>query len=96
LGGEEFMVLSSGQSREGCKQIAYRLLEAVRATRLAGLRITISIGAAWCEESETLESVVARADSALYAAKDNGRNRVEFDAIKASRASTQELPELSC
>jgi diguanylate cyclase len=94
-GGEEFMVLSSGQSREGCEQIAYRLLEAVRATRLAGLRITISIGVAWCEASESLESVVARADSALYAAKDNGRNRVEFDALKAPRTPTQELPELS-
>ena len=94
-GGEEFMVLSSGQSRDGCEQIAHRLLEAVRATRLVGLRVTISIGVAWCEESETLESVVARADSALYAAKDNGRNRVEFDAVKASRTPTQELPELS-
>jgi diguanylate cyclase (GGDEF)-like protein len=94
-GGEEFMVLSSGQNREACEQIAYRLLEAVRATRLAGLRITISIGVAWCEASETLESVMARADSALYAAKDNGRNRVEFNAIKAVRTPTQELPELS-
>jgi diguanylate cyclase (GGDEF)-like protein len=94
-GGEEFMVLSSGPNRAACEQIAYRLLEAVRATRLAGLRITISIGVAWCEQGESLESVVARADSALYAAKDNGRNRVEFEALKARRTPTQELPELS-
>ena len=85
------MVLSSGQNRDGCEQIAYRLLEAVRATRLAGLQVTISIGVAWCEDSETLESVMARADTALYAAKANGRNRFELAAFN-SVFRTQELP----
>jgi diguanylate cyclase len=93
-GGEEFLVLSGGQSKEVCEQIAHRLLESVRTGYLAGLSITISIGVAWHEESETLESVVARADTALYAAKANGRNRVEV-AVSKSVLRTQELPLVS-
>jgi diguanylate cyclase (GGDEF)-like protein len=92
-GGEEFMVLASGCDRDVCEQIAFRLLESVRATRLAGLTVTISIGVAWREEAEPLESVVSRADRALYAAKANGRNRVEVASPK-SVFRTQELPAL--
>jgi diguanylate cyclase len=82
-GGEEFLVLSSALNAEVAEQVAQRLLEAIRASRLAGLTVTISIGVAWREESETLESIVARADSALYAAKANGRDRFEVAGIKS-------------
>ena len=82
-GGEEFMVLSSGQNPEACEQIAHRLLEAIRGSRLAGLSVTVSIGVAWREDSESLESVVSRADTALYAAKANGRDRVEMAASQS-------------
>jgi PleD family two-component response regulator len=37
---------------------------------------------AWCDESENPESVLDRADTALYAAKANGRNRIEVAASK--------------
>jgi diguanylate cyclase len=90
-GGEEFLVLSSALNAEVAEQVAQRLLEVVRGTRLAGLTVTISIGVAWREDSETLESVVARADTALYAAKANGRNRFEFATSKLV-FRTQELP----
>ena len=38
--------------------------------------LTVSIGVASCNADETLESVVERADSCLFEAKDLGRNRV--------------------
>jgi diguanylate cyclase len=79
-GGEEFLVLSSALNAEVAEQVAQRLLESIRASRLGGLNITISIGVAWREDFETLESVVARADTALYAAKANGRDRFELAA----------------
>jgi diguanylate cyclase len=94
-GGEEFLVLSSGLNFDVGEQVAQRLLEAIRASRLAGLIVTISIGVAWRENSETLESVVARADAALYVAKANGRDRVEVADMKPSGVVTQELPALS-
>jgi diguanylate cyclase len=89
-GGEEFLVLSSALNAEVAEQVAQRLLESIRASRLAGLIVTISIGVAWREDSETLESVVARADTALYAAKANGRDRFELASKSVFR--TQELP----
>ncbi len=90
-GGEEFLVLSNGLNPEVAEQVAQRLLEAVRGSRLVGLSVTISIGVAWREESETLESVIARADTALYSAKANGRDRFELAASK-SGLIPQELP----
>jgi diguanylate cyclase len=82
-GGEEFLVLSSALNAEVAEQVAQRLLEAVRGSHLAGLSVTISIGVAWREDSETLESVIARADTALYVAKANGRDRFELAASKS-------------
>ena len=43
---------------------------------------TTSIGVAFFEQNDTLDSVVAKADSALYKAKHNGKNRAEFWEIE--------------
>ena len=82
-GGEEFLVLSNGLNPAVAEQVAQRLLEAIRGSRLGGLNVTISIGLAWREDSETLESVIARADTALYAAKANGRDRFELASARS-------------
>jgi diguanylate cyclase (GGDEF)-like protein len=43
-----------------------------------GISCTVSIGVATNHaENDTVESILARADSAMYRAKANGRNRVE-------------------
>ena len=79
-GGEEFVVLAPGSSLRAVTGLAERLRRGVAALRFGrrGSRvpqITASFGVAVFPE-HAAEDVVAAADSALYAAKDAGRNRV--------------------
>ncbi|MEQ8717890.1 MAG: diguanylate cyclase [Acidimicrobiales bacterium] len=77
LGGEEFLVLSSGLDPDGARFTAERLREAVANTPGDGPAVTISAGVANRRVRESLESLLGRADEALYRAKENGRDRVE-------------------
>ena len=71
-GGDEFVVVMPQTDRQGACLFSERLREVV-ASRL---EITISGGVAIAGESDTSESLIARADVALYSAKIAGRNRV--------------------
>lgn len=76
-GGEEFAVLA----RDTCLDEAYVLAERIRDT-VAGhtfpvhTTITVSAGVAELQQDETMDRLMVRADQALYAAKEAGRNRV--------------------
>ncbi|WP_217592608.1 sensor domain-containing diguanylate cyclase [Cohnella sp. GbtcB17] len=76
FGGEEFVVLMPGADRASALEAAERYRAGVEAASWEGLRITISVGAATVSPSDTDESLVNRADQALYASKAGGRNRV--------------------
>ncbi|WP_256645808.1 diguanylate cyclase [Thermomonas paludicola] len=82
IGGEEFAVVCAGATREQAQVIAGRLLDATRALRLPDidpeLRVGTSIGIAEAAPDEASEALFARADAALYRAKQLGRNRVEY------------------
>jgi diguanylate cyclase (GGDEF)-like protein len=80
-GGEEFSVLLPDTSPEAVLAMAERLRERVAGTPAAfeGLHIPISlsIGASLIDAHDAdADAVLARADEALYAAKEGGRNRV--------------------
>jgi diguanylate cyclase (GGDEF)-like protein/PAS domain S-box-containing protein len=82
-GGEEFAVVSLGMSPDELLHHAELLCEKVRAVQLAHLDsphgvVTISVGGASCmPKRDTLASALLKsADTALYAAKQQGRNRV--------------------
>jgi diguanylate cyclase (GGDEF)-like protein len=80
-GGEEFVVLLPGTPLEQAYPLAQRLCERVAALppmwRDAPLPVTVSIGLAeWLGNSDGLPALLARADAALYRAKEDGRNRV--------------------
>lgn len=86
-GGEEFLLLMPGTNVDGALVQARRICERVAMTQIptsAGdLQITISLGVAESLQNEVSgESLIARADAALYLAKLNGRNRVEVDVSK--------------
>ncbi len=81
-GGEEFIVLMPEASREEGLAMAERLRQEVSrmtvVTAGGTLKLTISLGVAalQSEEEESIESLIARADRAMYEAKAAGRNTV--------------------
>lgn len=78
-GGEEFVVALASATTEEAAAIATRIREGLRArgVGIPGRPLTVSIGIATRVAEESLDLLVQRADSALYAAKDAGRDRVE-------------------
>ena len=70
-GGEEFIVLLPGASAE----LATGVLERLRGATPAGP--TFSAGVATWDGNQTSEELIARADQALYEAKDAGRDRIQ-------------------
>ena len=83
-GGEEFLLVSTQTSLEGARRIAERLRVMVAAVSFPSLpretQVTVSIGITEYYLGEPIQAALLRADSALYAAKQNGRNRVETAA----------------
>lgn len=80
-GGEEFLLLLPHDQTDEAVQAAERLRQelATMAVTLpcgAPVSVTVSIGVARFEPTDTPEAVVARADRALYAAKAQGRDQV--------------------
>ncbi len=77
-GGEEFMVLVPQNDLEQAIQLAEILRELIASHDFGnGLRVTASLGVTGYIYEEPTESLVERADTAMYQAKNNGRNRVE-------------------
>jgi diguanylate cyclase (GGDEF)-like protein len=80
-GGEEFAIFLSGSDGKSAMKLANRLRTGIEKTPFyvgdSQINITISLGVAeYNENSPNLETLVARADQALYVAKHKGRNRV--------------------
>jgi diguanylate cyclase (GGDEF)-like protein len=77
-GGEEFVLLAPHAGAEEARQICRRLrraLERGQAAEGGPARVTVSIGAALAERAGwDLEALLARADQALYQAKEAGRD----------------------
>jgi len=84
IGGEEFTGLLPETDEPAARLVAERLRIGVEELDLddvvQGLRVTISIGVAQMRDADPdFASVLARADAAMYRAKQGGRNRVVSD-----------------
>jgi diguanylate cyclase (GGDEF)-like protein/PAS domain S-box-containing protein len=80
-GGDEFAILLPDADLTEAKEIAERIRQSVTreplVTSRGRMHITISLGVTQAEcQTDTLASLLGRADSALYLAKQNGRNQV--------------------
>jgi diguanylate cyclase (GGDEF)-like protein len=80
-GGEEFLVLLPACAPEAAERMAWDLCRAMRAQPLCDqatqIPITVSIGLTGWRPGEDQHALLARADRALYRAKQSGRDRVE-------------------
>lgn len=80
LGGEEFGILLPGIEQENAREFAERLREKVAAGGVEHqgqtLKIKVSIGITELTAESAPQTQLARADKALYYAKESGRNRV--------------------
>lgn len=82
FGGEEFVLLLPAGEMNQVTDSMERIRKAVEENEFrlenCSVRVTVSCGAAEPQERETSESLLKRADAALYAAKEAGRNRCFF------------------
>ncbi|BCN94105.1 hypothetical protein THMIRHAM_18900 [Thiomicrorhabdus immobilis] len=87
-GGEEFMLICPATDSQQAQVIADKVLHSVKKIGFReGFTQTLSIGVATYSLDEPLLKFVARADDALYQAKNTGKDKV------VSAESLQELPE---
>lgn len=85
-GGEEFLVVLPDTTPDEATVLATRMFTAVHARgEELGLPITISIGLTSHRPGDTVESILIRADRALYASKGYGRNRFSADIEEDER-----------
>jgi len=82
-GGEEFGMILPETGLDGAAALAEKVRRVIGDTPMelqdgTALTITISIGAAELVPTDTVFALIGRADEALYAAKTNGRDRVEL------------------
>jgi diguanylate cyclase (GGDEF)-like protein len=86
-GGEEFVIILDRTSAATARKIAERVRRRVAAEpiNVSGreFRMTLSLGLARARAGDTIESLIARADAALYRAKEAGRNCVILEDAAA-------------
>ncbi len=85
-GGEEFVVLLQTTALENAVTVANNIRKDVHKTQLKLTdtgekmdRISISLGVSQVRKKDTIDSVLKRADDALYLAKESGRNNVKSE-----------------
>jgi diguanylate cyclase (GGDEF)-like protein/hemerythrin-like metal-binding protein len=89
-GGEEFLVLCPATTLSGATILAEKIRQAVAARPVPGVgQVTLSLGVAQQLAEESLEAFLARADGAMYRAKERGRNRTEASLDSGSATETE-------
>ena len=82
FGGEEFLVLLPNTKMSGALKLAERIRQSIENKKFEfenkQINITISIGLTSASKTDSVFSLIERADDGLYDAKRNGRNRVEY------------------
>lgn len=94
-GGEEFVVALPGVDARRAMQIAERIrgrLQQLASAASGGGLPTVSIGVASTQGEQDIDTLVRRADQAMYVAKKTGRNRAVLDPGKDAEPRDREPP----
>lgn len=85
-GGEEFIIIMPDTTKAQAVQVAERIQCHLR-TQTVPPKVTASIGVACSVQAhhDTLDAMIGRADAALYAAKRNGRDRIEVEEMPCAK-----------
>ncbi len=81
FGGEEFILILPGSPASSALECAERIRKAIQNSPFEGIprQVTASFGVSLFSKDDTQDSLLKRADNALYQAKTSGRNRVELE-----------------
>ena len=95
LGGDEFVVLLQKASAEGCVEVARKILEAVSRPFVVDqheLGVTPSLGISlFPRDGQDFETLLKHADTAMYHAKEAGRNTYQFFADEMNTVVLEHL-----
>jgi diguanylate cyclase (GGDEF)-like protein len=84
-GGEEFILILTNSEKHEAMICAERIRSVVEKIVFEDMpedfRMTISVGVTEYQPSELIQEAINRADTALYRAKINGRNKVEYEPM---------------
>lgn len=98
IGGEEFCILAWNCEGDAAVAMAERIRQRFSMTQIDGMpedhRLTASFGVAGRKEGEGYGKLFARTDSALYKAKQDGRNRTLLDGAKNAAGRSGTVTEL--
>lgn len=87
-GGEEFILILTNVEKDQAIICADRIRKLVKKIEYENMpsdfRMSISVGVTEYQASEIIQQAINRADTALYRAKANGRDRVEYEPLKSS------------
>jgi len=82
FGGEEFLILTPNTKLTGALKLAKRIKKEIESKNFEfegkNIKVTVSIGITSASKTDSVYSLIERADIALYDAKEKGRNRVEY------------------
>jgi len=77
IGGEEFAICSMNNNKDGPAVFAQKLLSVIRAEKIEGINVTVSIGFTTSSKAG-FEELFKEADAMLYEAKNGGRDQLAY------------------
>lgn len=78
-GGDEFVIIFPDYIDETAAYTAKRIIERISTiNEILGFEVTVSIGYAIWETGDTAKDLIHKADSAMYQAKEKGKNSISF------------------